>query len=161
MQIKIDAKNIPITLRKLFAQDLISTIIDRTKSGKDVNGNQFKEYSEAYKDSILFKQMGKTSKVNLTFYGDMLGAINYKLQGDSVVIYFEDELESAKAHGHQNGSNNLPVRKFFGLSNDEVSKLSKQYEQVTDTLKLTEFVDIFEGLNNIVVGVRNESDKQN
>ena len=116
----------------MLAREVIETIIDRTMSGKDIDGNGFTPYSESYKNSEEFENWnrGKT-QVDLRLTGDMQESIHVENTfGTQVTIAFREELEAAKGHGHQYGSNNLPRRKWFGLNKTEEKALFEKYERL-------------------------------
>lgn len=104
-------------LKEAIAQDIIDFIIDRTQSGKDVEGRSFKGYSKEYAESLEFQAFGKSkSEVNLTLSGQMLGTMDLiDTSGDSIIIGWTDAEESAKAFNHQTGDT-VPARPFFGIS---------------------------------------------
>ena len=117
------------TIKRAYGMNVIDRIIERTQSGIDKfkGKNKFPKYSDAYINSPTFKIYRKSeTPVNLTLKGDMLRSMDVKLsEGTLLYIQFDDELEAAKAHGHINGSNNLPVRDFFGLPESEESAILK------------------------------------
>jgi hypothetical protein len=142
-------------VKSIFAQEAIQTIIDRTQSGVDKNGKKFKEYSETYTESSLFKTYGKSeSPVDLLLTGDMQAAINFKIGSkDRVSVLIEDD-QADKAEGHikgtrsKNGKRHLPKRDFFGLSDKEiVTALKKAISEFNsgdfeDFEELTEVVNV-------------------
>ena len=120
----------PVYIKRMFARDVIKTIIERTESGVDVNGRSFARYSEAYKSAQIFKDMGKNDNVNLRLFGDMKEALTFHVNVAGVEISFADMQEAAKAHGHNFGGGNLPRREWLWLSQDEETKLLAQYERL-------------------------------
>ena len=117
-------------VKREFGKRCIDSIIDRTLSGVDKNGKGFKKYSQAYKKSDVFKIYGKTNTVNLKLTGEMQAAIDViNVSPRTVTIGFISDTENDKAHGHVNGSNYLPVRDFWGISEKEQIAILK------DTLK--------------------------
>lgn len=102
----------------------VEKIIDRTESGIDMRGNEFKEYSDSYKDSIVFDIYGKSpSRVNLTLTGEMLASmVHRELSAPEVVLYMSDGFNNDKAHGHMNGIKSKKYgrvkRQFLGLPKD-------------------------------------------
>jgi len=99
-------------------QDTIVEIISRTMGGRDVKGSGFKRYSEEYKK--FKRQRGRnTSKVDLTFTGQMLGSISHETKvqrGGAMIlgrIFFSNAAAAKKA------KKNLRLRNFFGVSEKE------------------------------------------
>ena len=111
----------------MLAKELRKHIIDRTKQGNDANGASFAPYSKNYKDSELFQTMKSSTAVNLTLFGEMLNAIEFDINEDSVELFFDDEENAAKAHGHNNGSKILPKREFFKLEEEFVKSKINYY----------------------------------
>ena len=124
-----------------FARRVISRIKERTQEKNiDKNGRRFVGYSKAYINSDDFKIFGKSaSKVTLKLSGEMQASIFVgKRKRNKVSISISDEDQIKKARGHINGSNNLPVRDFWGLpKKDQVSIL----KDVLSSLNLDQ--DIF------------------
>jgi hypothetical protein len=146
--------------KQAFAQRAIETIVNRTRSGKAPNGRSFEDYSTAYSLSNAYRAAGKTSRVNLTLTGEMLDTIT-ELQGEGskVLLGWGDSLNNAKAHGHmtgKDGSGDLPVREFFGVTENEIREIVRDLGQPTgpvvnaeDTVLLEDLfrsVSIFRGL---------------
>lgn len=119
----------------MMAREIINTIIDRCNSSKDLKGNQFQAYSKDYKSSDVFESMNKSNRVNLRLFGEMLNSIDFDTTADSIEIFFDDEEQAAKAHGHNNGSRILPKREFFGLSQEEEQTIIQKYIKLADTSK--------------------------
>lgn len=75
---KIDIK-IPDDLKPAQRDELgdliIEHIFDRTNRGLDKKGNPFPSYSKSYKNSLDFRNAGKSGKVNLQLSGDMLASL--------------------------------------------------------------------------------------
>jgi hypothetical protein len=108
----------------MLGNKIIKRIEERTLSGIDKDDNEFQDYSESYVNSLPFDVYGKGENVNLRLSGKMLAAMIFKGVGTSdLVVYFKDGESAAKAHGHINGGNNLPVRDFLGLPTDELRAL--------------------------------------
>lgn len=93
----------------------------RTLSGRDVDGNQFAKYSEAYRKWKVEKKQ-RSNTVNLEFSGDMLAAMTTKVEKTATSfigkIFFASAKEAAKARG------NNRLRRFFGLSKEQIRRLS-------------------------------------
>lgn len=137
------ARDIPVSLRGMFARDIIDKIITRTQQGLDINGRRFTAYKDSYRDSDTFKSMGKTGHVNLTLFSDMLNSIEYDYQGDNVVIFISDSTEAAKAYNHNTGDT-LPRREFFGVTQTELNGIKRQYKQLSSTPQMLDLIrDLF------------------
>lgn len=111
-----------------YGNKCIDQIIDRTLSGKDKYGDSFKGYSDAYKNSLIFRIYQKEkNKVTLKLTGAMQSAIRVTgVDSRSVEIGITDSIEAEKASGHIDGANNLPVRDFWGLSVKETEEILKE-----------------------------------
>lgn len=132
-----------------FGVKAIETIIGRTQSGLDVNGNPFKEYSDSYAE-----YKGRKAPVDLTDAGDMLGNLSFRTSRESKVaidLFFPNQIENDKAHGHINGGGNLPVRNFLGLQEKEGKTIMKAVlreigeSRATQALAEVETFDFFPG----------------
>jgi hypothetical protein len=99
--------------------ETIVEIRKRTQSGKDVNGNSFKPYAESTKD--YRSKHGRSTNVNLTYSGAMLGSITVKSIQGGIRLYFGSTIENTKAYHNQISLK----RKFFGLSQAQRDKLIK------------------------------------
>lgn len=115
--------------RLAIAADIVKFIRQRTKQGKDVDGDTFKpNYSKAYRESLDFKIAGKSgSTPNLKLSGDMLAAlrlIDHK-KGKLVVGYKPGDPEAGRAEGNNRGtygdlSRRPTPREFIGISKDDL-----------------------------------------
>lgn len=128
-------------LRQAIGQAIIDAIVKKAESGDFLSGSTRKGYSKAYSESDAGVIYGKKAgaKVNLRASGDMLNSLTVDLPSTSnkVEIAFIDSLESQKAHGHVNGSDVLPKRDFFGLTNKELSDIAKRFDNaVSDAFAL-------------------------
>lgn len=134
------------TIKQEFGRRVIDRILERTNSGRDKRNNKFVPYSKAYKQSLNFKIFGKTSRVNLRLSGEMQASIGvFALQPNSVTIAIQDTEQVNKARGHVNGSGNLPVRDFWGISVEDQGKILKDIfrnQNAEEDLKLLEELDI-------------------
>ena len=122
-------------------------IVERTRSGKDIGGNAFADYTQAYAlkkagsgrgakwvgaakgrskratgiRKGLVKRAGIKLKPDLTYSGKMLANIRTKIweHADKLVgiIFFASQLEASKAEGNQ------AKRPFFGLSQSQIAKI--------------------------------------
>lgn len=147
-------------LAQTIAQAMIDKIIERTESGKDINGKAFKPYSKMYKDSLEYESFGKTSDVNLKLTGQMLGTLDVLETNESkVTIGWNDGTESAKAYNHNVGDT-VPKRQFFGLTDAELESIRREFVaqvEVRTQLSLSEreslVIDIIRALNNDQLGI--------
>lgn len=124
-------------LRLAIAQAAIDHIIERTQSGKAVQGGGFKPYSKDYKDSTAFKLLKDDgAPVNMTLTGSMLADIDVLGDGENTIqIGFRDKTETAKAFNHNTGDT-LPKRPFFGISDKEIKSIVKdQFSREISRLK--------------------------
>jgi len=120
-----------------LADLVIEHIYDRTNSGKDVNGRQFKPYSKGYEESLAGKIGNKKGATpNLQLSGDMLAAMTLlEQQKGKIVIGWADQDERGKAEGNILGSYGQPdpnpkkARPFFGI---KPSKLRELIDAVDD-----------------------------
>ncbi len=120
--------------RVAIAQDIVDLIVERTKDGKDKNNRAFKKYSEEYKDSLDFKIAGKTSQVDLTLSGDMLGALDLlsHKSGKIIIGYENGSEENARADGNIRGTygHSKPIttgRDFLGITDRDLDRILKNY----------------------------------
>lgn len=145
---EIDLEGVDDVTAQIIGQEMIDLIISRTtQQNKSVDGQPFKPYKKSYKGSEAFEQYGKTNKVNMTLSGDMLGSLDVLDYGDGFVrIGFDDELESAKAHGHMTGMGGKgTIRRFFGVNKSELQNIVNQYpqkkEKIGDILEALSFLE--------------------
>lgn len=130
--------------RRSIGVDIIDRIIDRTKSGKDKNGEDFTGYTPEYKKSFDFKLAGKGSTVNLTLSGEMLNSLEVLETSDgSITIGYRpnDKFNNDKAEGNILGSyggkpNPGKARDFLGATSIEVDTILKKYPQKGDGLSI-------------------------
>ena len=116
-------------LKQAIGQAFIDRIVERTKSGKRVDGKKLKSpYSKMYADSLDFKAAGKSrGKVNMTLTGDMLRSIDVlEVGANTLKIGVDDPDEAAKAYNHQVGDT-VPARPFFGVTNKLVDEVKKEF----------------------------------
>ena len=110
-----------------MALDSRSIILKRTTSGLDVNGAEFKEYSERYANAKAAAGR-QTSRVDLTFHNRMLGSLAIKNIMNGAELYFADGERRIVAYKHQMGIG-VPQREFFGLSEREMRQLADKLAQ--------------------------------
>ena len=122
-------------LRDQIGQAIIDKIIERTASGKDVRGRDFKAYSKEYKSSDDFKDYKSSSKVNMELRGRMLDDIDILSQSANMIkVGFEDELETLKAFNHNIGQT-VPRREFFGIQKKELADIKREFRAELSELK--------------------------
>jgi hypothetical protein len=163
--LKLKDTTLPRQYLQAVGRELVQIILRRTAAGKDKNGKPFVGYSDDYKESDDFGLTGKSpGNVNLRLSGDMLADFSVlAARNGRIILGFDSEEQRAKAHGHmtgQEGSGNLPVRDFLGISDEELAqairkvpppkKLKEAFKTAQE--KLLEDDDGFDffGLNDIV-----------
>ncbi|TXH14436.1 MAG: hypothetical protein E6R03_09235 [Hyphomicrobiaceae bacterium] len=122
--------------------DEVTRMVRRTRSGKDVDGQDFAAYTEAYnkrkaslrsgfitrtgkkgKNSAQVKGVYSATKqpVDLTLSGNMLASIQTKVEdtptGAVGTVFFNSAIEAAKAQGNQK------KRRFFGFAEEAVQRI--------------------------------------
>lgn len=123
-------------VKREFASRVIERIIERTLSGIDKEGSDFKPYSESYKKSRVFQIYKDSTDPNLKLRGEMHSAMETLGVGETDVrIGIKDSDQAIKAFAHITGKG--PVKKkrdFFDLPEEE------QYQIFQQTI--SEFSDI-------------------
>jgi len=100
-------------------------IKSRTQEGKDVEGQPFKPYAESYA-AYRAKHGHSVDKVNLTFHGTMMSAIDYSAGKRSVHAYV---LNTPDPYSKKHVTNAAKAfflnkeRQFFALSDKEVETI--------------------------------------
>lgn len=122
--IKAIGKELLSEREKILAQQMelaATEIVQRTQSGHSVNGSTFEPYSEGYRK--YKSKRGRRTTPDLTFTGHMLGSLTTKIinQGAYLLgqIFFSSSREADKAKYNQKS------REFFGLSKQQIDKLTK------------------------------------
>jgi hypothetical protein len=100
----------PDALLEEIGTFLKESILDNVGSGRSpVAGvGSFQKLSTAYADA---QKMGDTNP-NLELAGDMLNALEYRIEGNTVVVGIFDETQTPKAYNHNVGDT-LPKRQFI------------------------------------------------
>lgn len=110
------------------AGDAILEIVQRTESGKSVNGGSFKSYTPEYRKFRSKKNRSTTP--DLRFTGRMLGSITQRVRkrGKSWIaeIFFASALEDKKAQANQK------IRDFFGLSKKQLRTAEQNLKRAID-----------------------------
>ena len=104
------------------AGNIIHGILERTQRGKDVKMKGFKSYKADY--AKYRAKHGRDRRVNLTYSGRMLGAINSKHIPLGLRFYFASKSETDKAKWNQK------TRKFFGADKAQIKYLKKQLSKL-------------------------------
>lgn len=112
-------------VKREFGRRAIEKLLERTNAGVDKNGKSFARYSKSYINSPIFSLHGKSrSEVNLKLTEEMQSDIRItKVTDRGVEIGFGAGVQNDKAHGHVHGSNNLPVRDFWGLPKSDLAEI--------------------------------------
>jgi hypothetical protein len=102
----------------LAAKMIVDKIQENTSQGKDRHGNSFKSYSKSYKDSLDFKNAGKTNLVNLELTGDMMASLEViSIQSGVITIgYKSSSPDAGKVEGNQVDHK----RPFIGLPQNDL-----------------------------------------
>jgi len=125
-------------LRERFGQALIDKMIARVEKGVGFRSAKLHSpYSDEYLKSDEAKAAGKkSSPINMTLNGDMLGTLDIKKQtSDSITLGWKGgagNIQNKKAYAHQVGrtgdsSVTVPKRPFFGLTNKEIAEVRKEF----------------------------------
>jgi sRNA-binding protein len=123
-------------LKQRISQALIDKMKERIDKGLDVNGEPMKQYSAVYQHSPEYIAARKTGVVNMTLSGDMMGAIDVvKEDRNKITLGFNQQKEELKANRHMRGEGGVPVREFFGIGEDEISAVKKEFSSELDDLK--------------------------
>jgi hypothetical protein len=118
--------------KELFAELVIDKIVDRTISGKDIDGKKFQKYSKEY---AKFKGVSRDS-VDMIFDGDMLNSIEYEaVSTNQVKVKVGEGVDTLKAFNH-NISDTLPTRTFFGFKDEkQIKDIIEQVDLVREIEK--------------------------
>jgi hypothetical protein len=124
------------SLKLQVTQALIDKMKSRIATGLDRFGDEMAPYSKVYQESFDYIAARKDGTVNMKLTGDMLGSLDIvEDKGDLVTIGFRGSEENQKAYGHMMGEGRLPVRQFFGISDDEVESVKSDFSQELEILK--------------------------
>ena len=108
---------------------IVDEIRSRTQRGIDRYGKQFKGYSEEYRDSLDFKNAGKSNKVNLTLTGDMLAELSVlDISDDYIMVGYENDDIGQQAEG--NILREGKEREFIGLPDSVLALLIAEVGEV-------------------------------
>lgn len=126
-RVRIDVpKDLKPSERKAVAQEIIDFIRERTQSGIDKNGKQFKGYKKDYA-----KKKGRNFPVDLTFTEEMLSKldlISHK-NGSLLIGYDKNDKDlNGKVEGNRLGTygQKRPVQKprdFLGITQKQLKRI--------------------------------------
>lgn len=118
--------------REIILEEVVDFIKKRTRKGKDKDNRSFAAYSKEYKQSLDFKNAGKSgSKVNLVLSGDMLAALDVlsHRNGSGFIGYESGTEENSRAEGNIKGTygQRKPIsgkkRDFLGITEKDLEKV--------------------------------------
>jgi hypothetical protein len=123
-------------LKQKIAQALIDKMKERIEQGIGYDGQPMKAYSKEYKESDEYIAARKTGVVNMTLSGDMMGSIDViKEKTNEIVIGFNQREQELKANRHMRGEGGVPVREFFGVSEDEIKEVKREFSSELKDIK--------------------------
>jgi len=136
--------------KKLFYELVVDKIVQRTASGKDINGSKFTRYSEAYAK----KKGVARGAVDLILEGDMLSSFEESQEQKNVVkIKMAEGDETLKAYNHNVGDT-LPKRTFFGLNESEnirsIIREVDSFKEAPAKEKRTTLADLRDAINTTI-----------
>jgi hypothetical protein len=109
-------------------------ILQRTANGEDVEGGQFKPYSEAYLKKR--KSLGLPTTPDLFFSGDMLSAMTFTAKEDEVRLFFLPTQDKEGVSNPAKAFWNDQTRRFFALSAEDINEINRMFRK--DLVKLLE-----------------------
>jgi len=114
------------SVKRLRAESLnmLSGIESRTLQGRDVQLRSFSKYSKAYR--LYRSKHGRTSRVNLTYTGKMLGAMTTSKIVNGLRFKFMSSTETKKAYYNQIKNK----REFFGIDKKMIIALKKRISKL-------------------------------
>lgn len=122
------------TLKDEIGKTVAERVKRRTRLGKGVDKDGAKaEKLEKLSDRYIEKRSKNKSKLsketrpkksNLTFSGDMLDNIDYKVEGDTIIIFIEGKHNNDKAQWVTDGG-----RAFMNLSSPEQNEVIRIIRQ--------------------------------
>lgn len=138
--------------KRFFGESVISEIATRTQDKRlDKNNKKLDDtgpYSKQYQDSFDFKAYGKNKdRIDLTLTGEMLTSMESKSSGKTeITLQFINERNAAKAQGHRTGrygkKGKSEPRDFFGLPEEELTKIMKQSIKIFRDESLEQLADV-------------------
>lgn len=157
--------SLPDNFKLRVGQKIIDLMLERIDANKAADGSsKLASYDPDYVASDEFKAFGKSKNdVDMDLTGDMLNNITIKdVDGDSILIGWDDQENNAKAHGHMtgaNGSGRLPVREFFGANEKLLEDVKDQFIEELGSDDKEE--DAFAMLSALEVLKKSESSNSN
>lgn len=122
-QFKVDF-DLPATEWLQIGAQCRRMMIDRTKSGIDIDGNQFAGYADLTKEYRA--KLGKTTDVvNLEDRGEMHRSLSQKIIAGGAMVFYADRNRANIAIAHQEGRGRLPERKHFGLTDQQAETITQ------------------------------------
>ena len=142
------------SLRQAIGQEILDTIVERTKKEEFLNQDAKKQYSSTYASSPEFEAFGKSkSHVNLTQSGDMLSLLD--IIGESknkIIIGWDDKENKAKGTNHNYGIT-VPERRFLGLKEDEEKEIKEKFkDDIQRNIVNQERVEAVDNLRDFILG---------
>ena len=117
-----DLMNSRVKKLQIEGNNIEAGIVNRTLQGKDMFLKAFKKYTKGY--ASFRSKNGRKSTVNLTYTGQMLGAITSDNIPDGLKFKFSSKSESEKAAW------NNKTRKFFGTDKTQREYLKKKLSKL-------------------------------
>jgi hypothetical protein len=114
-----EGRNIPRTkikeareaVKEFVLEKVLSYVADAKSpvSGESWKASLDPEYAKKK------KAVSGSSKANLELYGDMLDALDIRIQGNKLILLVDDPSQAGKSDGHNNfsGESKLPQRRFI------------------------------------------------
>ena len=101
----------------------IERIKTRTRSGVDVDGQQFQPYTDKYAKRRQAKGLN-TDPVDLTVSGQGLDSMRTEVRSETeFAIGYEDPSVSVYMEAQDSGNSRLPARHFFGTNDAELQQM--------------------------------------
>ena len=124
-----------VSVFRTIGLDIRRFMIDRTKSGEDVNHKAFRGYAPI--TIAIREELGKTTDtVNLEFRGEMHRSMAINPANSQVSIFYSDRNRGTVALRHQTGTARLPKREHFGLmESDAANFLEKLAKSISDDMR--------------------------
>jgi hypothetical protein len=138
IDLKDELKGVPRSDREELKERIGELLVEQTLESladakSPVDGAPYKSsLSKAYGE---FKQdENGNRKANLDLTGDMISALDFKIEGDKIKIGIFDPMEAPKADGHNNfsGDSKLPARQFLPKKGEEYK--SEIAQLIRDTI---------------------------
>lgn len=149
--------------RDIVARDIIAKIQSNTSEGISRNGTKFPKYSDEYKQSLDFKNAGKSNTPNLELTGDMMASIEVisSRSGQITIGFKTSHPDADKVEGNQIGSYGQPdpnpskARPFLGLPQKDIDLIIARAKSNSENK--AEFNNALDSIINGILGkVRNE-----